>query len=141
MSLLLDNFIQSPLCEGNHYYIIIVIGLTLLGATVGKLMTLEEYHSLEIFPKISLETLFHFDYFFASGLIMVDVVKIVSDWNMDGIIKLFLIASVWRLFFAPFELKRGIDENYVKKGVIKPSYPPDETIDLTHNAEDRRAVA
>ena len=141
MQLLLDKFIQSPLCEGNHYYIIIVIGLTLLGASVGKLMALEEYHRLEILPGISLETVFYFDCLFASGLIIVDTVKIVSDYNMDGIIKLFLIANMSRLFFAPFELKRRIEENHVKKGIIKPTYPPNETVDLTNTVEDRQAIS
>lgn len=118
-----------------------MIGLTLLLATIDRLTKLEEYRSTKILPKISLETSLYFDYCFSFMLIMVDMFKIVFDCNTDGLIKIFLSLTICNLFFSTSGIKLGHHVDDFKKAIIKLSYPPDETVDLTGDVDNRRAIS
>lgn len=138
---------QNPLCNGNHYYIILAIALTFWAESITKFKLLADFNFLESSSEVSTYgNIFLVDVFLAFSLIIVDTIKIVFDWdivcgyNVDTIIKFFLCANIFTLPNIFLISSRGIQEILVKKNIIEPSYPPDETIDLPSDVKDRQAI-
>ena len=142
-----DYFMQDPLCNTNHYYIILAIALTFWMESFTKFNILKDFNFIKSHSAVPrFRTIFLVDVFLAFSLIIVDMIKIVFDWdvacgfNVDTIIKFFLCANILTLpnifLIASIEIR----EIFVKKDIIEPSYPPEETTDLTSDVKDRQAI-
>lgn len=136
----------NPLCNDQYYYIIFIIGLTFVAEFIGmirEVLACEFPEILEdkIFPKISYKTILFFGLVLAFLLIVVDATKIVFNWNVDAFIKSLLCANIIATIVAISTItKRGINEVYTKKGIIKPKYSPDEMDDLTSDVKPLYAL-
>ena len=150
----LINFFQSSFCENvdQYYFIVIIIGLTFLIEALGALHTAAKSHYKVLlhkkpypieFPQITYKNLF-FDFAFISAysLIIVDLFKIVSGWdivcglNIDSIIKFFLCINVAISICIVSFLSSRVEER-----IVEPSFPPEEMIDHIISENDQRAIA
>ncbi len=143
----IDHFMQDPLCNGNYYYIILAIALTFWAESFTKFKIVKDFNFLESPSEVSIYgTIFLVDVFLAFSLIIVDTIKIVFDWdiacgfNVDTILKFFLCANIFTLPNIFLIASRQFQEIIAKKNIIEPSYPPEETIDLSSDVKDRQAI-
>lgn len=157
MSHTLSDFIQcfsEPFCDGfgQYYFIIIIIGLTFVGEALSLFL---KFHDSKLkvmldeplFPKylseITYKTIFDFAFFSAFSLIIVDLYKIVFNyntigwWNVDAIIKFYLFINILISAFIIYLVTRY----QIKDKSLSPSYPPEETINLRIGVNDSRAIA